>query len=280
MRIPRRICAFIYTLTFSVAAVCCSTGAYAQYATADTIPAGDTTETPKVKKKDFAGHQLCIGADYFRPIINSFIGNQYSYEAQASYYLHNEYYITAEGGWGGVTVDYPDLKYSSTNNFLRFGFDRCVLGRDSPRDWDGMLIGLRLCGAQINRASAAYSVVDSFWGNAPGNSIPQTFYAYWMELTGGVRVEIVKGLMLGWNMRGKFLLNGHSIKKYEPDPLYVAGYGRGDKTAVFDFNMYVSYAIRWRRKSLGPIDPKTGLPPIAKPMLAPDKTKEPPQSEE
>ena len=60
-----------------------------------------------------------------------------------------------------------------------------------------------------------------------------------------MRVELFKGLFAGWNMRAKFLMNGRSFK--DDAPLYIAGYGKGDKGAVFDFNLYISYGIRWKR---------------------------------
>jgi hypothetical protein len=68
-----------------------------------------------------------------------------------------------------------------------------------------------------------------------------------VELTGGMRVELVKGLMAGWNLRGKFMMNGKSFK--DLSPLNIAGYGKGDKNAAFDFNVYMSYAIRWKKKT-------------------------------
>jgi hypothetical protein len=44
-------------------------------------------------------------------------------------------------------------------------------------------------------------------------------------------------------------MNGSSFKDLAP--LYIAGYGRGDKNSIFDFNMYLSYAIRWDRQGVG-----------------------------
>ena len=261
------MCRYLYILTFSVLVVFSSPAAYAQ---ADTT-ATDTTEV-KVKKKDLAGHQLCLGVDIFHPIVNNFLKDRYSNEIQVDYYLHNEYYMVAEGGWGGSNVNYTDLKYTTTNNFFRFGFNKCVLTRDNPRDWDMMLMGLRVGVADINRSNTSYTITDSFWGNKPGSEKPITFEAYWVELTGGVRVELAKGLCAGWNARGKFLMNGRSFTLTAP--LYIAGYGKGDKNTIFDFNMYISYAIRWKRKSLGVIDPKTGLPVPVKPVVAPDAKKE------
>jgi hypothetical protein len=62
-----------------------------------------------------------------------------------------------------------------------------------------------------------------------------------------MRVELAKGLLAGWNLRGKFLMNGRSFKDLAP--LNIAGYGKGDKNANFDFNLYLAYAIRWNRKT-------------------------------
>lgn len=271
MPVPQKICRYLYITTFSVLLVLISSAVYAQ---ADTSSA-DTATDHKVKKKDLAGHQLCIGTDIFHPILNGFLKDRYSYELEVSYYMHNEYYLVAEGGWGADYVNYSDLEYNSKNDFFRFGFNKCVLTRDTPHDWDMMFMGMRVAAGEIRRGAAAYTVTDTVWGNVKGQTPPATYAAVWAELTGGIRVEIVKGIMMGWNIRGKFMLNGKSFT--DPSPLYIAGYGEGDKNAVFDFNMYVSYAIRWKRKSLGLIDPKTGLPVIAKPLapaVAPAETKE------
>jgi len=245
-------------------------GSSCAYAQADTV-ATDTTSDHKVKKPDLAGHQLCIGVDYFHPIINSFLKNQYGYEIAADYYMKNEYYIAVEGGWGGSNVNYSDLQYNTTNSFLRFGFNRTLLVRDRPTDWDKMFIGLSLAGADIKRSPAYYIIEDSLWGNDTSRPVatakaPPSFPAIWAELSGGVRVELVKGLCAGWTVRGKFMLNGKSFNSLSP--LYIAGYGRGDKNTVFDCDMYISYAIRWKRKGL-PLPDKTAPGAATKPDIAP-----------
>jgi hypothetical protein len=244
MTLKQNICAYFFTLIFSLCAVGSATAVYAQ---ADTT-ATDTTEV-KVKKKDLAGHQLCIGADIFHPIIGIWQKDRSAYEIAADYYLRNEYFAVCELGWGSSEMNYPDLKYSTTNQFLRAGFNKSVLTREKPSDWDMMLIGFRLGAAAINRSTANYTIIDSLWGNSPGTTNGKTFGALWVEITAGMRVELVKGFCAGWNIRGKFLMNGAAFKDLAP--LYVAGYGRGDKNSIFDFNMYLSYAIRWDRQGVG-----------------------------
>jgi hypothetical protein len=242
-------------MIFSVMAVFSSSALFAQ---ADTT-ATDTTVEKKVKKRDLAGHQLAIGMDLYHPIVNAFLKDRYANEIITSYYLHNEYYLAVEGGWGGNTVNYINLAYNTTNNFYRIGFDKSVLGRDTPHDWDMMFIGLRAAFSDIHRSTTSFTIVDPIWGNATGTQPPVTFLAYWAEITGGVRVEFLKGLFVGWNFRGKFLMNGKSFTLNAPQ--YIAGYGRGDKNSVFDFDVYVSYGIRWKRNSVavvaGTIKPVT-----------------------
>ena len=249
---------YIYILIFSVLIVCCAHTGYAQVngntvtgytAPADTLvvdTTGTTDSNKQIKKTDLAGHQLAIGIDIVNPITNALVSDHYGYEFEMDYYKHNEFYLVAEGGWGGSNVSYSDLKYTTTNPFLRLGFNKTMLVRDNPKDWDMMLIGLRLGYAHINHSLTNYIITDSTWGNTSGFINSKPIDAVWLEVTGGMRVEFVKNFFAGWNIRGKFMMDGKSFAN--DAPLFIAGYGRGDKNAVFDFNLYISYAIRWDRK--------------------------------
>ncbi len=221
----------------------CLSGIAAKAQVADTT-AADTTAVQK--HKELAGHQLAIGFDMSRPVINYFATNKQGYEFAADYYLKNEIYLAAEGGWGSSDVNYTDLKYSTTNTFYRFGVNRILLPRENPKDWSGVMLGGRLAMASIDRSAATYTITDSLWGNSTGNVAGKSFNGYWMEVLGGVRLELYKGIIAGWTIRGKFMLNARSFNDLAP--LYIAGYGRGDKNAAFDFNFYLHYAIRWKRK--------------------------------
>ena len=216
----------------------------------DTLAVKDSTVTDTLPKKrvELAGRQLTLSFDIVSPIKNALTTLHTGYEFGADYYLHGELYLVAEGGWGSSRVNYSDLAYSTTNNFVRVGFNKILLPRENPTDWGGMFMGLRLAAANIQRSAATYQVVDSLWGNTTGAKPAENFNAYWMEITGGVRVELYHGLLAGWNIRGKFMLNGRSFN--DLSPIFIAGYGKGDKNAVFDFNFYLSYAIRWKRNKV------------------------------
>jgi len=195
------------------------------------------------------GHQLRLGVDILRTILNLAQDAQQSYEASLDYYWRKELYIVLEGGAGSSHYDYPDLNYTSNSSFVRLGVDKTILSRLGPGDWDAAFFGLRYGLGFIQRGEASYLIVDSVWGNSSGLVPAKNFMAHWAELTGGVRVELLHGLFAGWDVRARFLLNGRSFQDLSPS--FIAGYGRGDKTTVFDFNFYLLYAIRWGSKGPG-----------------------------
>lgn len=233
------MCRYLYIPLFSLLMLWCLP--------AGAQTAGDTTSEHKTPKVDSAGHQLCLGIDLARLGANYYYTDRRGYEFHADYYLKNDFYLTAEGGWGDSKVNYTDLKYTASNSFLQAGFNKSILTREGKKDWDMMMIGMRAGFAPINRGAVTYMIADPVWGNTLMQTVGSERYtALWLEVTGGMRVELYKGIMAGWNLRGKFLMNGKSFK--DPAPLYIAGYGRGDKATSFVFNVYLSYAIRWERR--------------------------------
>lgn len=222
----RNICAFIFASSLLIGA-----SAHAQQDT--------TARAPKQR----APRQLRFGVDASNLAINAFLDSRTSYEFQVDYHLRKDIYAVLEGGWGNAKLDYPDLKYNSTNSFARVGVDKGLLPRLTPGDWDMAFIGVRYGIGLINRGEATYSTTDPVWGTTFGTVPGKTFTAHWGEITGGIRVELLKGFFAGWNIRGKFLLNESAFRELPPS--FIAGYGKGDKTTIFDFNLYFSYALRW-----------------------------------
>ena len=209
----------------------------------ETAPA-DTSNQEEVKVPENYGHQLGISFDMAQLVYNQVMNYRTGYEFGLDYYAKHDIFIVAEGGWGSSTENYSNLSYNSTNNFFRVGVNRSLLERMSPKDWDMMFIGLRYGMAFINRSGASYQYTDSLWGNSTGVVPSAQLTAYWFEVCAGMKVEIYKGFALGYTIRGRFLLNTSLMNELAPQ--YIAGYGRGDKSTVFDFNCYLSYNLRWK----------------------------------
>lgn len=244
---------YLFILLSSILLIGSAGSTYAQNDTVDE----DTVTVQKPKKIEAAGHQLSLGFDLMRPVVNHFVTDRSGYELAIDYYLKNEFYAVVEGGWGWSKMDYPDLKYKTTNNFYRLGFNKEILARAHPTDWDMMFFGIRAAYAGVNRSAANFVIVDTVWGSVPGTAPAKSFPAIWLELAGGMRVELLHGLFAGWTVRGKFIMNGRSFN--DLSPLYIAGFGKGDKTTNFDFNVYLTYGIRWKRKG---VEVKTVAPPL------------------
>ncbi len=223
----------------------------------------DSTDAEKPRVDADSFHQFRMGIDVSRPIINAFIKERQAYEFAVDYYHKKELYFVAEGGWGSadVTDSAQQLVYNTTNTFFRVGINKGMLNRLSRNDWDMAFIGLRYGVGFIHRSNASYTTYDNFWGTTTGTVPAKNYTAHWAELTGGVKVELFKGIFAGWNVRAKFLFNKNTFS--ELPPAYIAGYGKGDKGSIFDFNFYLDYAIRWRKYKTPPPPPAT--PPAATP---------------
>ena len=215
------------------------------------VAAGAQTDSAKhaakkPKEPEQYGHQLRFSFDISKPILNVLQDTRRSYEFALDYYHRNEIYFVLEGGFGSAGYHYPELSYDTRNSFLRAGFDKTLIKRIGNKDWDMAFFGLRYGIAPIRRDVATYTIIDSVWGSSSGTVPAATALAHWAELTGGIKVELMKNLMVGWNLRGRFLLNETSFRELRP--VFIAGYGRGDRSTVFDFSVFVSYGIRWGGK--------------------------------
>jgi len=199
----------------------------------------------KIPKPPFM-HQFRLGVDVSRAVFNLLYPSRQAYGIQADYALRKEVYLVAEAGLGRGKIDYDNLKYTTNGYFFRIGLNKSFLDRVGAKDFDIGFLGFRY-GMGIGRRNQATFIVSSPFGpGTPGSAPGQNFMVHWGELVGGLKVELWKGLFMGWTVRGKFLFNPGEFKELAPN--FIPGYGKGDHKSVFDFNLYLSYAIRWKKE--------------------------------
>lgn len=204
----------------------------------------DSSGKAPLQVKDLhPGHQLRVYFDASKPVINALAKNRQAYDFGIDYYWRKEAYFVVEGGFGNSNINYTDLSYESRNTFFRAGIDKNMLQRLFKKDWDAAFVGLRYGLGLIRRGKATYTVTDPLFGSSSGRLSAQNYTAHWAEINGGVRVELWKNFMVGWNVRAKFLLNPKTFTNLAP--AYIAGYGKGDGSTAFDFNLNLCYAFRW-----------------------------------
>lgn len=208
-------------------------------------PADTVTEKKKTPKPPYV-HQFRAGFDLSRIAANLMFPSRQNYEIQMDYLLRNNLYVVAETGFGKGTIDYENLKYSNTGYYFKIGVDKSFLDIISAKDFDIGFIGIRYGAGPGNRKEATYIVPSVFGSSTSGTLAAQSYFVHWGEITGGVKVEVLRNIFLGWNVRMRFLLNPGVFK--ELSPAFIPGYGKGDKSTAFDINFYASYAIRWGGK--------------------------------
>lgn len=213
------------------------------------IKADETTLSTETKKSitindTFYIQQVKFGIDVLRLGQNFIQTQSNAFQFNVDYYLKNNTYIVAEGGFGKGTIDYEHLKYTTNSYNIKLGIDKSMIDKIGFSDLDYLFFGFRYGLAVGNISDGEYSI-SSILGTPTNGTIPsRNFTAHWGEMNAGIRVEMIKNWYLGWNFRAKFLLNGGTFKE-GIKPVYIAGYGAADKATVFDFGIFLQYAIKW-----------------------------------
>jgi hypothetical protein len=114
---------------------------------------------------------------------------------------------------------------------------KTFFSREFKGDMDNAFIGLRYGASYVKRGEANYFIKDTVWGNASGVIPSANFTAQWFELVGGFKVEVIKNIFLGWNIRAKTFINPKKFEKLPPS--YLAGYGLSEKNTAFGYNFYL-----------------------------------------
>lgn len=170
------------------------------------------------------------------------------YEFCIDYLYKNNWYLVAEGGIAKGNIDFNNLKYQTNSSYLRIGGDKSLLPAIHNRDFDIVFFGFRYGAGFGTRSEVYYEIPSQFGPTRDGQLEAQNFFVHWGEMTGGIRVELWKGIYAGWNFRARFLLNPKTFEQ-KLTPNYIAGYGNADKGTSFGFNIYLGYALRWQQKN-------------------------------
>lgn len=178
-----------------------------------------------------------IGIDLSKVLASPLAKNYNAYEFTADVHFRRDLWLVADAGFGNSFVANTNLQYKSSNAFLRLGLDKTFFNQEHKGDLDNAFVGLRYGASRVNRGEAVYFIRDTVWGNSAGAIPGAAFTAHWLELVGGFRIEIVKNIFLGWNIRAKTFINPKKFAQLPPP--YLAGYGPGEKNTAFGYNFYL-----------------------------------------
>jgi len=179
----------------------------------------------------------------------------YSYEGSAQIDLKHKFYPTFELGYAGadkLTTD--NIGFKTNGLFWRGGIDFNMLKqkKDSKPTTSLLLLGLRLGMSSFNYSVSNVNITDDYWGGSTQtlnyNNISTT--KIWYELTGGVRVEVLKNLYMGWTIRLKTLVSKNADGAITP--WYIPGFGT-NKSSNLGLNYTVGYKFQLPAKKKLPV---------------------------
>jgi hypothetical protein len=187
-------------------------------------------------------------------------GVTHSYEGDVKIDLKHKFYPTFEFGYAGadkLTVD--NVGFKTNGVFWRGGIDINMLKQKKAANAINsmLLLGVRLGVSNFNYSITNVIITDDYWGGAAQtlnyNNLSTT--KVWLELTAGIRVEVLKNIYMGWTIRNKNLLT--STADGAVTPWYIPGFGT-NKSTNLGLNYTIGYKFQLPSKKKNTAKPQAG----------------------
>lgn len=160
-------------------------------------------------------------------------------EVSVDFEIIKNLYPVFELGFSSTSESKETFDYESAGNYARVGFDYNVLPVKDRSEHHVMTVGLRYGISLFKHSSDNVLIYSDYWGDYLSEPYENSLQGHWIELVGGIKVEVVSNLYMGWLLRYKFLLN----QNMDPVmiPALVPGYGNGANTSTFGFSYSIFY---------------------------------------
>ena len=187
---------------------------------------------------------ISIGYDFSGLITNLFQPSQTSGGLSLTAGAFKKLYYTVEVGLQKINDRETDFNYFSNGQYIKGGFDYNFYKRKRPEENNMVFLGLRYGIASLKHSANNITIEDKYWGNYTPQPIPESkVNAQWIELVGGIRVELIRNFSMGWSGRVHFL----TYLKREHKPFMIPGYGSGYSSITIGFNYSIYYTIPLRK---------------------------------
>ena len=206
------------------------------------------TDSTIVKKKLINIDKLSIGVDLYKPIYSSINDDDLSYELITSLRIFKDFSIASEIGSLDKYVEDENINFTSTGEYMKFGFDYNLFN-----NWTGMdnsiYLGMRFATSSFNNKIDNYTLrnPDSYWSNNVTSNYETINHsnqnANWIELLVGIKVETIKNIYLGISLRLNRLLSNTTPNNF--NNLYIPGFNKvtDDNSWGSGFNYTLTYSL-------------------------------------
>lgn len=185
---------------------------------------------------------LRIGYDISRLALLYIEPERKALEFSADFEIKRNFYLTSETGTQKYAITDTLYNYTSVGPYVRFGLDYNILKNRADNQYEMVFGGLRYGYSRLQHSADNILISDNYWGEGDITAFENaTIHAHWIEAVGGVRAELFKHVFIGWSFRWRIML--YQSKLPVMKPIYIPGYGRGEKKSVIGFNYYVYISI-------------------------------------
>ncbi|HYD92605.1 MAG TPA: DUF6048 family protein [Flavobacterium sp.] len=235
---------------FSSILLLVSSAAFSQGQATDSIPVAP------IKNERYG---LRLGVDLYRLARPIYDDNFSGIEIVGDYRYNKKFYIAAEAGFiNDYTVTDEQVNFTTKGGYLKIGFDYNAY--ENWLDMENMIYaGIRYGFGNFSQNLNSYTIYDTSDYFEEVTIYPDREYsgltAHWAEVVGGIKVEILDNLYLGFSLRLNILLS-----EKQPDNfanLYIPGFNRtyeGNFGAGFNYTL--SYFIPLYKKAAAPKETK------------------------
>jgi hypothetical protein len=185
---------------------------------------------------------LSLGTDLSRFVVPIVDSTRYGWEVSGDFELLKDMYGVVEIGSQNTAFDHVNYDYKSGGAYTRVGVDYNYMKHLDPESTDQLLVGLRYGFTTYWHEASNIVVRDPVWGDYSGGNIERKWLgANWMEITTGMRAELLRNLYLGWSIR--FRINIWQQSDNQMKPFHIPGYGRAWNNSAVGINYSLYYKI-------------------------------------
>jgi len=215
-------------------------------------------DTIKVKKNLINVDKLSIGLDLSKPIYSSLNNDDLSYEIITSLRVIEDLSIVSELGSLDKYIEDENVNFTSTGEYIKFGFDYNLFNNWSGMD-NSIYLGLRFATSSFNNKIENYTVrnPDSYWSNNILTDFETINHsnqnANWIEFIVGIKVETIKNIYFGISLRLNRLISNSSPNNFTN--LYIPGFNKvtDDNSWGSGFNYTLTYSLPLKFNKKAPI---------------------------
>lgn len=188
--------------------------------------------------------KIKIGLEVSGPAIYYSDKNIFNEEGYISVDLNEKRSVVLAAGYLNYKYSQDNYSYLNHGGYIRIGMDFNLLKPDKSLGKYFAGIGLRY---GLSRFTDEVSFLErlNYWGTTTTSISPRTNWGHFVEVSPGVRAELLNHFSVGWAVSIRALIHTSSGKDLKP--VYIPGFGNGTKTISTALSYFIVWNIPYKK---------------------------------